>query len=187
MISGQRGQLLIEAMLVLALSGILLAAGLGRAEAWRWNTTARQWSQHMSSSLADIRREAMLEGHEISLCATRDGSRCSSSWSGVWLAWHDRNRDGLRQADEALRQFTPPLLPGWQLHWRSFRNKPWLLWLASGDAAESNGTLTLCPPAPHDAALRQLVISKSGRIRLVQPVRTGTSGLQAARVVCGWP
>ncbi len=181
-----RGHLLIEQLVTLALAGIMLAAALSSWSAWRSSAQARQWAQQMQLSLEQLRRQAMQQSRELSLCGSRDGHQCDLVATGGWLVFADANGDGLRQPGEAGWRRSPAVLPGWRAVWRSFRNQPRMIWLASGDAATANGTLTLCPPTAHDAALRQLVVSKSGRVRLVQPSQAGAATLKSARAVCGW-
>lgn len=183
----QQGFLLMERLLVLVLTAVMLAAALPAWRGWQEGTRAREWGQRMQLALADLRRQAMREQRELTLCGSRDGQSCAATGVLRWLAFHDRDGDGRRQPDEEGWNWLPVTPDGWHVVWRSFRNQPQMIWLASGDAAFSNGTLTLCPPAAHDAALRQLVISRSGRVRLVQPVRAGATTLRAARAACGWP
>lgn len=186
MTGGERGYLLSEWLVTMALAAIMLAAALSAWPAWRSSAQARQWAQQMQISLTQVRRQAMQQGRELALCGSHDGRQCDLVASGAWLVFADTNGDGLRQPAEAGWRMSPALLPGWRAIWRSFRNQPRMIWLATGDAATSNGTLTLCPPTAHDAALRQLVISKSGRVRLVQPAQAGATTLRMARTVCGW-
>lgn len=182
----RRGHLLIEQLVTLALAAIMLTAALSSWSAWRSSAQARQWAQQMQISLDQLRRQAMQQERELSLCGSRDGRQCDLAATGIWLVFADGNGDGLRQPSEPGWRGYPAVLPGWRAIWRSFRNQPRMIWLASGDAATANGTLTLCPPTAHDAALRQLVISKSGRVRLVQPSQAGAATLKSARAVCGW-
>jgi len=184
---GQRGFLLVERLLVIALTGVFLTMTVSAWQGWREAARARQWSQLMQLGLSDLRRQAMREARDLTLCASRDGLHCDAGASAAWLVFADDNGDGLRQPSETGRTLPLAVPPRWRVIWRSFRNQPQMVWLASGDAAFSNGTLTLCPPAAHDAALRQLVISKSGRVRLVLPARAGATTLAAARAACGWP
>ena len=79
--------------------------------------------------------------------------------------------------------FGPAIPPHWRLVWRGFRPGTGIIWSDLGDAAISNGTLTLCAPKAQDSALRQWVVSKSGRVRLVLPA-SSASTLAAARAVC---
>ncbi len=183
----EHGLLLAEQLLTLALTAMLLTVALAGWQDWRDMARARQWSQQMQLSLAALRRQAMREERELTLCGSADGQHCNAVATGAWLVFADTGGDGLRQPTEPGWSLQPAVPAHWRALWRSFRNQPQMIWLASGDAATANGTLTLCPPTAHDAALRQLVIGKSGRVRLVQPAQAGATTLRAARAVCGWP
>lgn len=182
-----RGYTLIECLIVLLLTALLWHGAMQVLPAWRLQSEARQLAAILQQTLDSLRLRAAREQRDWAVCMARDGQHCDSDWQARWLAFSDANGDSIRQPDEALAPLSLSIPPGWQLRWRGFRNQPALLWLASGDAATSNGTLTLCPPAPQDAALRQLVLSKSGRLRLVLPQQAGASTLKSARGVCGWP
>ena len=183
---GQRGFLLHEWLVVMALAALMLSAVMVWGRGWRAGRVAGPWSRQLQAGLEQLRQRALLEERAWTLCASLNGSDCQSVWQGAWLVFVDSSNDGRRQAGEPLASFTPALPPGWRVIWRGFRGEPWLRWSEAGDAPASNGTLTLCPPGAHDAALRQLVIAKSGRVRLVQPARVGNASLQAARALCGW-
>lgn len=187
MMRRQRGYLLIERLVVVALACVFLAMALSAWRDWREVATARQWSQHMQLSLTDLRQRALREERDLTLCGSRDGRVCEAVASVGWLVFHDADGNGARQPQETGWTLLPDLPPRWRAIWRGFRAQPQMLWLANGDAATSNGSLTLCPPTAHDAALRQLVVSKSGRVRLVRPAQAGASALKSARAVCGWP
>ena len=182
----QRGVSLFEFLIVLVLTGIGLSAALPYWHDWQQVSIARQWSQQMQLSLAMMRQQALRETQDLTLCGSVNLHDCQSDITGAWLLFQDNNGDGQRQANEVAAIWQPSVPEGWTVVWRSFRNQPQLVWMANGDAAFSNGTLTLCPRRAQDSALRQLVLSKSGRVRLVNPLHAGTSTLSSARKACGW-
>lgn len=182
-----RGVLLIELVVVVSLSAVFALIAMPQVGAWRQAMQARQWMTQYQAGLGQLRARAVREGRAWTLCVSSDGRQCDSIWRGDWLAFADLDQDGRHQSGEPTALFLPAIPGGWQVVWRGFRATSWLQWQANGDAATSNGTLTLCPPTAQDAALRQLVLSKSGRLRLVQPSQAGGSTLQAARAACGWP
>lgn len=182
-----RGYTLIEILIVLLLTTLLWHAAAESIPAWRRQAEARQLSAALLQTLDGLRQRALREQRDWAVCMARDGWHCDSDWQTHWLAFADANADSVHQPDEAQAPLTLAIPPGWRLLWRGFRSQPAMLWLAGGDAASSNGTLTLCPPSPQDAALRQLVLGKTGRLRLVLPQQAGASTLKSARAVCGWP
>lgn len=178
-----RGFLLIEQLVVVALSVLMLSHALQGWAGWQQAGTARQLGLQWSLSLARLRQRALNDAQSWTLCASLDASTCQSVWTGPWLAFADANGDGLRQPAELRMSFGPAIPPHWRLVWKGFRAGGGIIWSDLGDAALSNGTLTLCAPKAQDSALRQWVVSKSGRVRLVQPASSAAT-LAAARAVC---
>lgn len=178
-----RGFLLIEQLVVLALSVLMLCYALQGWASWQQASTARQLGLQWSLSLARLRQRALSDARSWTLCASLNASTCQNVWTGSWLAFVDTNGDGLRQPTELRMSFGPAIPPHWRLVWKGFRPGTGIIWSDLGDAAISNGTLTLCAPKAQDSALRQWVVSKSGRVRLVLPA-SSASTLAAARVVC---
>ena len=179
----ERGVLLIEQLVVIALSLLMLSYALQGWASWQQASTARQLGLQWSLSLARLRQRALSDAQSWTLCASLDATSCQSVWTGAWLAFADTNGDGLRQSTEVRMSFGPAIPPHWRLVWKSFRPGTGIIWSDLGDAAISNGTLTLCAPKAQDSALRQWVLSKSGRVRLVLPA-SSASTLAAARAVC---
>ena len=178
-----RGFLLIEQLVVVALSVLMLSYALQGWASWQQASTARQLGLQWSLSLARLRQRALSDAQSWTLCASLNASICQGVWTGQWLAFADTNGDGLRQPTEPRMSFGPAIPPHWRLVWKGFRPGTGIVWSDLGDAAISNGTLTLCAPKAQDSALRQWVLSKSGRVRLVQPASSAAT-LTAARAVC---
>lgn len=178
-----RGFLLIEQLVVLALSVLMLSYALQGWASWQQASTARQLGLQWSLSLARLRQRALSDAQSWTLCASLNANSCQGVWTGSWLAFADANGDGLYQSTESRMSFGPAIPPHWRLIWKDFRPGSGITWSDLGDAAISNGTLTLCAPKAQDSALRQWVVSKSGRVRLVQP-SSSASTLTAARAVC---
>ncbi len=172
------GFTLIELMLLLALMVTLWLAASQHQSRSTQVAQARQWTQAAAASLQSIRQRAVVEQQSWLVCGSDLADVCESVWAGDWWA---------RAEHEAGRVLLHPAIPRhWRVYWRGFRQQPFIAWTADGDATESNGTLTLCPPLEQDAALRQIVISRSGRLRIQVPRSAGASTLASARAVCGW-
>ena len=180
-----RGFSLVELLVVLGILAVLWQGALAVSAGWRVSAQARQWSQQVMSTLGALRQRSLREGRMWGLCGSRDGHACDALWGERWLMFSDANDDGIRQPGEAVLPGQMRAPAGWQALWRGFSPMP--AWTANGDASLANGTLTLCPPTGHDAALRQIVISKTGRLRLVVPATSGAAALKSARQLCGWP
>lgn len=181
-----RGALLSEWLIALALTGIMLSAGFAWAGAWQRQQQSRHWTANWVIAMEQIRQQAQHDRSPWAICASADGMHCDSLWQARWLVFNDSNGDGARQRSERVQHVLPDIPRAWHVVWRSFRQQSWLTWSAQGDAVLSNGTLTLCPPVIDEAALRQVIVSKSGRMRIRRPSQDSASVLRAAREACGW-
>ena len=181
--ASERGFLLTEQLVVMALSILMLTCGIKGWTSWQQASTARQLGLQWSLSLTRLRQRALSDGQSWTLCASLNAITCQSVWTGRWLAFSDSNGDGQHQMAELRTNFGPDIPAGWRLVWKGFRPGTGIIWSELGDAAISNGTLTLCAPKAQDSALRQWVLSKSGRARLVLPATSATT-LASARAVC---
>ena len=179
----QSGALLAEYMLVLALSAFMLVLAMSSWSSWQQASTARQLGVQWQLALMRLRQRALTDARAWTLCTSADGKVCQSVWNASWLAFADTNGDNQRQPNEPRMVFGPPIPPNWRIVWRGFRPSTGIVWSEWGDAALSNGTLTLCAPKAQDSSLRQWIISKSGRVRLVMPA-SSASTLSAARAIC---
>ena len=181
-----QGALLCEWLIAMALTGIMLSASFAWAGSWQRQQQARHWTANWVIAMEQLRQLAQQDRQNWVVCASADGSRCQAVWQAKWLVCRDDNADGIRQRSEHVQSLSPDIPKAWRMIWRSFRNQDWLTWSAQGDAVLSNGTLTVCPPVIDEAALRQVIVSKSGRMRIRRPSQDSPAVLQAARDVCGW-
>jgi type IV fimbrial biogenesis protein FimT len=129
-------------------------------------------------ALHSVRLRALAEQRPWQVCGGSMVTDCDNVWSAHWQAVAEGQTNALI--------LQPDIPNGWRVYWRGFRQRPFIEWTADGDAADSNGTLTLCAPIAQDAALRQIVISRSGRMRIQVPQKQSASTLMSARAVCGW-
>ncbi|WP_374601103.1 GspH/FimT family pseudopilin [Niveibacterium sp.] len=98
--TGQSGFSLIELMVTLTVAGILLAIAIppltGALARQRISSTISD----LSSDLALARSEAARVGQPVSVCASSDGTSCSTSWTNGWLVWVDVDGDGTKSSTE---------------------------------------------------------------------------------------
>lgn len=171
--------------MAIALLSLLLHAGISSHRAWQQQQMAQRWMLQLQQQLEIVRHRAFYERHDWWVCRVSSAHRCVDFTVGRdWLVFQDQNQDGVAQQSEPKMAGMPALPAGWRLIWRGFRAEPMLIWSAAGDAPLSNGTLTLCPARTQLSAIRQLVISKSGRMRIRVPQRESPSVLQSANALC---
>lgn len=153
-------ELLVALALLLLLGGIAIPAmgtSISRARAG-----AAMMELH--GLLGHSRQEAVLRQREVTLCGTRDGRSCYSTWSGQpTLVFVDANRNRHLDAGEilvALSQLTRSA----RIRWRASGGRNYLRYHASGGVLEW-GTFTYCPADNDARQARQIIIANTGRPR----------------------
>lgn len=86
-VSGQRGFTLLELFSVVAVSGVLAAAGMPMIEDYQRKHVVADLHQTFADSLAVARERAVGAGTGVHLCASADGATCSSDWNAGWLVY----------------------------------------------------------------------------------------------------
>ncbi len=167
------GFTLIEAMLVLLVAAVLMGIAAPSLRGWLLQ-------QHLSTSTNSLisafhlARQTAIQSHQaVSLCAGHEGachSKAAWDWSKGWIVFYDRNRNGVLDGEEK------PLQTGHGAHSNvvvsanSPLRKP-VIFTSLGFAEQPGGAFTagrlrICAPLPIHKNARDLVLSKSGRIRL---------------------
>ncbi len=159
---------LIEMLVTLAVAGVLLGlawAGMSgltsanrSAAALNQLTGATQWARHAAITL---RTTVMVcpGTTATSVCGGRD------TWHDGTLIVADRNRNGSVDAGEEILRVLPPFEGGGRAYWRSFRNRSYLQFNATGLTHWQNGTLLYCPRDGDVHHARAVIINAAGRAR----------------------
>lgn len=123
------------------------------------------------SALHLARSEAIKRNGRAVLCKSADGQACSASgdWSQGWLVFHDGNNNAAFDEGEAMIGQHGAMPSGLRLS----GNLPvsrYVSYSATGTAkltsgAFQAGTFTVCPAKTHQSAVRQIVLSPTGRPR----------------------
>ncbi len=123
------------------------------------------------SALHLARSEAIKRNGRAVLCKSADGETCSSSgdWSQGWIVFHDRNNNAAFDDGEPLIAQHGAMPQGLRLS----GNRPvsrYVSYSAIGTAkltsgAFQAGTFTVCPAQDRKTAVRQIILSPTGRPR----------------------
>ena len=182
-----RGFSLLELMLVLALAMLVTGWALPSLDDFLQGVRVNTTVKHYLGMLESTRYRSMSEHRKTTICATAaDGVTCNRDGGTGLVIFEDRDEDGVVDATEKV-VLQEMLVDGggYWLAWRSFQSRPYLRW-ALGRTDSMNGTYTLCNREKKDKLLRQLVVNRTGRTRIVVPARSAASVLQSARQACGW-
>lgn len=170
-----RGFTLIEAVIALAVAGVLVGTAVpaltGALEAARASSARAALLASLTRSIS----HAGLTGSEVVLCPGRgDGCRDTPDWSGGWIAYADLDGDRARDPTETLLH-AEPALPG-KVHLRTTSGRRRLVFQPNGGNAGSNVTFTLCDGRGIGKATT-LVLANDGRMRAGKPT-------EAAAISC---
>lgn len=160
------GLTLVELMVVVALVGalsFLAVPAMGSAMSAARLSAA---TNALFSSFVLARSEAIKRKSRAVVCKSHDGLVCTTSggWEQGWIVFQDINNNAAADVGEAvLAQHSA--LPG---EIRVSGNFSDLSYTPGGSVVALGGTLTGCYAASTSNPARQIVISKTGRPRIVR-------------------
>jgi type IV fimbrial biogenesis protein FimT len=165
------GFTLVEVAVVMVIAAILASMALPSfAHLAREHQVATVVNQ-LLASLAHTRSEAIKRGRRATACTSSDQSICAAGigWHSGWIVFDDPNANAQRDEGEAILHAVQGRGDGvvatgnvWVANYVSY--------LAGGRTATTSGalqmgTITACK----EGVARQIVISATGRPRLVRP------------------
>jgi len=157
-----KGFTLIEAMIVVAVFGVLLALAAPPLTDFLESVQARQNTNDLLGSILLARSEAIARNSTISMCMIREGheDHChDDGWHGGWILFEDLDDDGDRDSDEEIIHQYSGMSETSTVTSAEFDES--LTYLPSG-AVPTTGILTICS----GSTARQIVIYATGRPRL---------------------
>lgn len=182
----QRGHTLVELLLALALAGLVAGWATPALADWWLGLRIRQASGHFQGLLEVMRYRSLATRVPVTLCGSRDGVSCDRDRGLRLVMFEDANGNGVVETGDRVLAHDPfaDSAQVW-LAWRAFRGTAYLRW-AAGRTDSMNGTFTVCNGRRRNDWLRQLVVNRTGRVRVVLPLHAGPAVLRAARRACGW-
>lgn len=162
--SRQCGFTLIEAMIVLAIAGILAMIGAPAMG----NLMSRVHQESAEASIADslrrARTTAVMHGTRIVVCPSRDSRHCGKGedWQYGWLVADDADHDGQPDAGVHALAVIGAMPAGTRIITSAGRGQ--LTFQASGSAGGSNVSFTICHVHARDG--KSVVVANSGRVRI---------------------
>lgn len=166
-----RGFTLIEAVIVLAVGGILMGAAVPALTGVVENAHSASVKSDLLATLTRAISHAAMAGSEVVLCpGDSSGCRATTDWSGGWIAYADSDGNRQRSPNETLLQ-AEPALPG-KVHLRSTSGRTRLVFQPNGGNAGSNVTFTLCDGRGAGQATT-LVLANDGRLRSGKATASG--------------
>lgn len=179
--SAARGFTLVELLGVLLVSAVTLSL----AAPWLQNLLATHRLSTATNSFVGafhLARQAAIQRHRtVALCAGESGTchnRANWDWAKGWIVFVDPNRNGVRDADEPLLYTGDGAHPSLLARGNAPLNTS-VIFTAQGFAEQPGGAfaagrLRICTPMPLVHNAHDLVLAKSGRLRLENANFSGT-------------
>jgi type IV fimbrial biogenesis protein FimT len=171
------GFTLIELIVTVSVAAILLAVAVPSYQTFVLNNRMAAQSNDFITALQLARSEAIKRGTRVSVCKSANNASCTTSgtWAQGWIVFVDGNTAGTldgtgANADILLRASSG--LSGNSTLTGSTNVADFVSFMASGAtslALGTNGTVSLCSPAPAAVAGRDIQIAASGRVRVQNP------------------
>ena len=172
----QSGATLLELMVVLAIAAILLLAGVPGFASLAHSSRLSSATNEMVSSLHLARSEAIKRNSRVVVCTSATGNFCAASggWDQGWMVFHDANNNASVDAGESVILAQPALPQGYRMKGDSKVSR-YISYSSSGgtkhvSGAFQAGALTLCNASGSSDAARKIIISSTGRARIVKVV-----------------
>lgn len=133
---------------------------------WK-RTTNSVLSEQLLQAIDLARLTAIAEHEQTTVCHSADQKTCSGEWRNGYI---------VQTNTRVVYAFQNTEQPG-QLYWRSFpANQPTLVFSATGQTMFENGTFWYCEDHATQPSFA-IVISQTGRARLVSPNKEGNMDL----------
>lgn len=167
----------IELMVTLTILVVLIGIAVPSFSAMTAQNRLATAANDLNAAFSLARQTAIVRNAPVALCAGDATAGCHApaawSWSRGWLVFIDRDRDGIRDAGEPVVQIGSSSPVGLVIQGNAPMRKP-VIFSPMGFATQpggafSAGTVRVCTPTRIEHNARDLILSKSGRVR-VEPV-----------------
>ena len=166
-----RGFSLIELFMTIAVAGIVLGIALPSFSQMRERQGFIAMQHQLMGGFHQARTLAVTRRLPAAICPTADGLNCRNGgvWDQGWLVFVDANRNGRRDAGEAVERVQLESSP--RLRVRSSAQRPMAMFRPNGGSGASNLSLRIC--SEDGRLLGALVLNNTGRLRQARPQSIG--------------
>lgn len=170
MLNKQPGFTLIELMITLAVAAILVSIAIPNYRTFILNNRMSTQANDFMTAISLARSEAIKRATRVSICKSANNTSCatSGSWEQGWIVFPDGGTAGTVDGTDVVLQVHGPLEGGSTFVGNPAAVASFLPYGASGFGAVP-GTIKLCPPSPPMVEGRDIVISNTGRARVLRP------------------
>lgn len=157
-------ELLLVLTLVVVLAGVALpnfGEGLARQQGLaRIETLAR--------TLALARSTAVSTGSWVTVCPSANGLSCNNAWEQGILVFADRDGNRQYNDNDTIVLYRNSDSAAGSMRLRAFPNNQSLQYTPEGFTRGQSGNFTWCPSGGDARQIRQLIFTRSGRLRVAR-------------------
>lgn len=162
---------IMEVLVALSILAILLAISLPAMQHFIAHAQDEMLQAQLLHAIQIAKQEAIARHTRIALCQSNNQITCSGNWGDGYIIFLDENADGRVHDNEQILYVSQLQSQHGRNYIRSFpRYRNYLSFSSSGLMTSDNATLWHCHA---DSPKWALVMSKTGRTRIMYPNRNG--------------
>lgn len=159
----------LELLVGLALVMILLSLAGWYQQYQQQKHTGQVIIAELQQMITLAQLKALQLNSAITICPLNHSGCCSNNWSGIITVFIDVNKKHCLLSDsQILKVAAKPINKG-QLNFQGFHSSQFLTLVPLTLHEQQNGTFIYCPSNRNPANYRGLIMSKSGRSRVLLP------------------
>lgn len=159
---------LIELLICMAIIAILINVSLPSFTSLLHKSHTEKVRTNYIRIITLAKQIAIEKNIMVTICKSDDGLHCQGTWGKGSIVFVDYNRNAqLDENDQLLYRISPDKYVT-TIHWRSFRNRPYLQITPLGFTNNQSGNFTFCPANNDLSQAKQIIINRTGRVRLAQ-------------------
>jgi len=159
------GFTLLNLLITLAISGILVTAGIPSLQQLLNNQQANNAYQDLFTLIQFTRIQSVNYSGQVILCPTINQSDCINDWNQELMIFVDTDNDETRNNGEQLLRVKVAARDNETVHWRASGSRRYLRFKADGSTRNQNGRLTYCLEKSGQTYARQIIMYRTGRAR----------------------
>jgi type IV fimbrial biogenesis protein FimT len=156
-----------EMLVTLAVAGVLTGLAIPAFQGYVERNRSAAALNQLLGALQGARYSALSLHTTVTVCPSADANACGArdTWHAGTLIFVDRNRNGARDANETVLRWLPGFDDRARIYWRSFRNRSYLQFTATGMTDWQNGNFLYCPPNRDPHFAREVILNAQARPR----------------------
>lgn len=161
-----RGFTLVDLMIAISLLLLIMTIGVPSFTHLLNANRQRSSTYTLIRTLNYARQVAIDRSQSIIVCPTINHISCVTDWAQELMVFVDQDNNKKHDGNEELLRLTKIIGDNQRLNWKSLR-KNFIEYTATGGTNSQNGRFYFCNKTQQDKYRSQLIVYKTGRIRIV--------------------